>query len=116
MGDSDCSKGSSSECHCALCRVRPHKRKQEYCVACSKEVEACRKDAEENQWLPDFEAHQETSASFAALIQAYQLHCPKKGPGRGKKRDRFDFDLFLPTRLRDQTSNSTPRSSSDVSP
>ena len=114
MDDSDCSKNGSSEC--ALCRVRPHVRKKVHCAACSKEVEACRKDAEENQWLPDFETHRENADLFLALMRAYQLHCPNKGPGRGKKRDRFDLDLFLPTRLRDQTSNSTPRSSSDVSP
>ena len=115
MGASDCSKNGSPDCQCALCRVRPPKRKQVYCAECSKEVEACSKDAEENQWLPDFEAHQENSASFAALIQAYQLHCPKKGRGRGNKRDPFNVDWFLPSRLRDQTSNSTPRSSADVS-
>jgi hypothetical protein len=116
MGDSDCSKNGSSDCQCALCRVRPPKRKQVYCAECSKEVEACRKDAEENQWLPDFETHRENSDLFLALMRAYQLHCPNKGPGRGKKRERFAVDLFLPTRLRDQTSNSTPRSSAHVSP
>ena len=115
MGDSDCSKNSHSECPCALCRVRPHKRKREYCAGCSKEVEACRKDAEENQWLPDFEAQKESADTFLAMLREYQLQCPKKGPGRGHKRAQFNTD-FLPTRLMKPTSNSTPRSSADVSP
>ena len=115
MGDSDCSKGSSSECHCALCRVRPHKRKQEYCVQCSKEVEACQKDAKDNDWLEDFEFMKEHPETFTAMMREFQVQCPNRGRGRGHKRAQFNTD-FLPTRLMKKPINSTPRSSADVSP
>ena len=114
MVDSNCGKVHSSECHCALCKVRPPKRKNEFCKECSKEVEACKKDAEQNDWLEDFEAQKESPATFLAMIQEYQIQCPKKGPGRGHRREPFNTDM-LPTRLGGQNSNATPRSSADVS-
>ena len=114
MGDSDCGNVHSSDCHCSLCKVRKPKRKQEYCIECSKEVEACKKDAEENDWLQDFMFHKAHPDTFTAMMREFQVQCPKKGPGRGHRRDPFDTSM-LPTRLMKQPSDSAPRSSAQVS-
>ena len=115
MGDSDCGNVHSSDCHCSLCRVRKPKRKKEYCIECSKEVEACKNDAEDNDWMRDFEAMKEHPGTFTAMMREFLLQCPKPTPGRGHKRNFFDTSM-LPTRLMKQPRDSAPRSSGEVSP
>ena len=89
------------------------KGEAQYCGECRKDVEACRKDAETNDWLSDFEAMKEHANTFSAMMQEYQLDCPK--PGRGKKRAQFSTHR-LPTRLREgKPVDSRPGSPAEVS-
>ena len=114
MGDSDCGNVHSSDCKCSLCKVRKHGRSTQYCRECRKDVEACKKDAADNDWMSDCEAMAEHPDTFTAMMRESLLQCPKPGPGRGKRRNQFDTSM-LPTRLMKQPSDPMPRSSAEVS-
>ncbi len=113
MEDSDCG-GVRYHCQCALCKERKQGRNTQYCGECRKTIEACKKDAEDNDWMRDFRTMAEHPDTFTAMMQEFELQCPKPGRGRGKKRAKFDTDM-LPSRLMEQPIDPTPRPSAEVS-
>lgn len=104
------SKGSpclEHACPCKLCADNIASRRNLYCKDCKKEIDACKKDAEVNDWTDKFELLSEAAPSFRAMMQAYSEACPSRG--RGKKRAKFDVRL-LPSALNGQPSAARPRS------
>ena len=115
MEVSDCG-AVRSDCQCSLCKERKRIRNAQFCGECRKTIEACKKDAEDHDWMEDFKNMAQHPETFTAMMQEFSLQCPPPGRGRGKRRNRFDTDM-LPSRLRRVPPiDPVPRSSAEVSP
>ncbi|CAE7289224.1 unnamed protein product [Symbiodinium microadriaticum] len=67
---------------CSLCEEQPALAKNPYCASCKSDVDAAKKDAQSNGWMPTFEARKADPQVFRRFMLDYQAQCPSQGMGR----------------------------------